>query len=105
MLRNSPMSPKQNSGKFANGRHGERGAALLTCILLSMMLLAVAGMVIMTTGMSATTAVDSTAELQAYYGAESGLEAVLNVLRGNVAPRRRITCWDEDGLQECSAVK
>lgn len=81
------MSPKQSSGKFANERHGERGAALLTCILLSMMLLAIAGMVIMTTGMSATTAVDSTAELQAYYGAESGLEAVLNVLRGNVAPR------------------
>ena len=80
------MSPKQSNGKFANERHGERGAALLTCILLSMMLLAVAGMVIMTTGMSATTAVDSTAELQAYYGAESGLEAVLNVLRGNVAP-------------------
>jgi len=65
----------------------EHGAALLTCLLISTMLLGIAGMVILTTGMSATTSVDSTAELQAYYGAESGLEATLNVLRGNVAPR------------------
>lgn len=68
-------------------RQGERGAALLTTLLISTMLLGIAGMVILTTGMSATTSVESTAELQAYYGAESGLEATLNVLRGNVAPR------------------
>ncbi len=80
------MTTKSN-GNFSQERHGERGAALLTCILLSMMLLSIAGMLILTTGMSATTAVDSTAELQAYYGAESGLEATLNVIRGNVAPR------------------
>ena len=67
--------------------HDERGAALLTAVLITTMLLGIAGMVILTTGMSATTSVDSTAELQAYYGAESGLEAALNVLRGNVAPR------------------
>lgn len=67
-------------------RNGERGAALITCILISTMLLAIAGTVILTSGMSATTAIDSTAEMQAYYGAESGLEATLNVLRGNVAP-------------------
>lgn len=69
-----------------NQRNGERGAALITCILISTMLLAIAGTVILTSGMSATTAIDATAELQAYYGAESGLEATLNVLRGNVAP-------------------
>jgi type II secretory pathway pseudopilin PulG len=67
-------------------RKNERGAALITSILISMMLLAVAGTVILTSGMSATTAIDSTAELQAYYGAESGLEAALDVFRGNVAP-------------------
>lgn len=65
----------------------ETGAALLTCLLLSTMLLGIAGMVILTTGMSAVTSIDSTAEVQAYYGAESGLEATLNVLRGHVAPR------------------
>lgn len=72
--------------EVSNHRKKERGAALVTSLLISMLLLTVAGMVILTTGMSATTAIESTAELQAYYGAESGLEATLNVLRGNVAP-------------------
>ena len=67
-------------------RKSERGAALVTSILISTLLLAVAGTVILTSGMSATTSIDATAELQAYYGAESGLEASLNVLRGHVAP-------------------
>jgi len=67
-------------------RKNEQGAALVTAILISTLLLAVAGAVIMTSGMSATTSIDATAELQAYYGAESGLEAALNVIRGHVAP-------------------
>jgi hypothetical protein len=67
-------------------RKDEKGAALVTSILISTLLLAIAGTVILTTGMSATTSIDATAELQAYYGAESGLEAALNVIRGHVAP-------------------
>ena len=81
----------------------ERGAALLTCLLIATMLLGIAGMVILTTGMSATTSVDSTAELQAYYGAESGLEATLNVLRGNVAPRAGLPAGTRIGFR--SAVQ
>jgi hypothetical protein len=77
MHRTKPVFAKHN---------GERGAALLTTLLISTLLLGVAGAVILTSSMSATTSVDSTAELQAYYGAESGLEAALNVIRGNVAP-------------------
>ena len=67
-------------------RRGEKGAALVTSILISTLLLAVAGTVILTSGMSATTSIDATAELQSYYGAESGLEAALNAIRGHVAP-------------------
>lgn len=67
-------------------RHGEKGAALVISILIATLLLAVAGTVILTSGMSATTSIDATAELQAYYGAESGLENSLNVLRGHVQP-------------------
>lgn len=70
----------------ASNRHGEKGAALVISILIATLLLAVAGTVILTSGMSAITSIDATAELQAYYGAESGLEAALNVLRGHVAP-------------------
>jgi hypothetical protein len=70
----------------ASDRHGEKGAALVISILLATLLLAVAGTVILTSSMSAITSIDATAELQAYYGAETGLEAALNVIRGHVAP-------------------
>ncbi|MDQ3684478.1 MAG: hypothetical protein M3430_02590 [Acidobacteriota bacterium] len=69
---------------IAARRRGERGAALVTSLLLSTLLLAAGGALIMTTAMSATTAIDSTAEMQAYYAAEAGLESALSVLRGNV---------------------
>jgi len=72
--------------RTGSDRHGEKGAALVISILIATLLLAVAGTVILTSGMSATTSIDATAELQAYYGAETGLEATLNVLRGHVAP-------------------
>jgi hypothetical protein len=72
--------------KRVSDRHGEKGAALVISILIATLLLAVAGTVILTSGMSAVTSIDATAELQAYYGAESGLEASLNVLRGHVQP-------------------
>ena len=65
-------------------RDGERGAALITALLVSMLLLAAGGALLVTTGMTATNAVDSTAEAQAYYAAESGLQSTLSVLRRNV---------------------
>src|SRR5215213_5505387 len=72
--------------KRASDRHGEKGAALVISILIATLLLAVAGTVILTSGMSAITSIDATAELQAYYGAESGLEATLNAIRGHKQP-------------------
>ena len=72
--------------RTASDRHGEKGAALVISILIATLLLAVAGTVILTSGMSATTSIEGTAELQAYYAAESGLEATLNVIRGHVSP-------------------
>ena len=72
--------------KRASNRHGEKGAALVISILIATLLLAVAGTVILTSGMTAITSIDATAELQAYYGAESGLEAALNAIRGHVQP-------------------
>lgn len=72
--------------RTVSDRNGEKGAALVISILIATLLLAVAGTVILTSGMSATTSIDATAELQAYYAAESGLEAALNVIRGHVEP-------------------
>lgn len=66
---------------------GERGAALITALLMTTLLLSAGGALIMTASMTATTAADSSAEMQAYYAAEAGLEAALAVARHNVAPK------------------
>lgn len=64
----------------------ERGAALVTMLLVSLLLLTAGGALILTTSMSSTNAIDSTAEMQAYYVAEAGMQSALNVLRGNAQP-------------------
>lgn len=66
--------------------HQERGAALLTVLMLSTLLLAAGSTLLLVTTLSGRTAIDSTAEMQAYYAAEGGLQATLDVLRGNVSP-------------------
>jgi hypothetical protein len=70
-----------------NGRRDERGAALITALLVSLLMLAAGGALIYTTGMTVANATDSTAEAQAYYAAEAGVQSALSVLRGNVAPK------------------
>jgi hypothetical protein len=69
---------------LCESRAGERGAALITAILLSLLLLAAGGVLILTSTMTGVTARDSTAEMQAYYAAEAGVAKTLEVLRGNV---------------------
>jgi hypothetical protein len=70
--------------KLWKNRAGERGAALITAVLLSLLLLAAGGILILTSTMTGITARDSTAEMQAYYAAEAGVARTLEVLRGNV---------------------
>src|SRR4026209_1163071 len=67
-------------------RHGERGAALLTVLYIATLLLAAGGALVMITTTASKTAIDSTAEMQAYYSAEAGLQSTLSVLRGNTPP-------------------
>lgn len=66
-------------------RKNERGAALVTSLLIATILLVAGGALIQITSMSAANAIDATAESQAYYGAEAGLQAALNAMRGNCA--------------------
>src|ERR1044071_9663655 len=68
------------------GRKDERGAALITAVLVSLLILSICGTLLLTTATSTTNTVGSTDEMQAYYAAEAGLQAALNVLRGNIAP-------------------
>src|SRR5689334_24600085 len=77
---------KRESKMNANNRDGERGAALVMMLLVSLLLLGAGGALIMSTVMSANNSVGSTAEMQAYYVAESGMQSALNVLRGNSQP-------------------
>jgi len=72
--------------KMYLNRAGERGAALVTMLLVSILLLGAGGALITTTMMSANNAINSTAEMQAYYVAESGMQSALNALRGNTRP-------------------
>ena len=76
---------RQNMKSEANKK--ERGAALITVLLISTLLLITGGALVLVTGLSTRTAIDATAEMQAYYAAESGLQDTLNVLRGNVNPQ------------------
>lgn len=70
----------QNKGRDKS----QRGAALITVLMMSTLLLATGGALVLVTGLSNRTAIDATAEMQAYYSAEAGVQDTLNVLRGNV---------------------
>ena len=74
---------KSHSTSDRSRRADERGAALVISLLICTVLLVAGGALIQVTSMSAANAIDSTAEAQAYYGAEAGLQAALNALRGN----------------------
>jgi len=77
------MRSQKPTSCFQN-RAGEKGAALITAVLLSMLLLAAGGTLVLTSTMTGITARDSTAEMQAYYAAEAGVARTLEVIRGNV---------------------
>ena len=76
----------KRDSKMNTNRAGERGTALITMLLASVLLLGAGGALIMTTMMSANNSIGSTAEMQAFYVAESGMQSALNVLRGNTKP-------------------
>jgi len=67
-------------------RRSERGAALITMLLVSIPLLMAGGALITITAMSLANNADTSAETKAYYAAEAGAQSVLAVLKGNVAP-------------------
>lgn len=82
LMRSTQLKPR---------RSGERGAALVTTLLVSALLLTAGGALILSTTMTGLNTFDSAAESQAYYGAEAGLQAALNVLRGNSQPLQGTT--------------
>jgi hypothetical protein len=55
-------------------------------LMISVLVLTAGGALILSTSLAGTSTVDAAAEMQAYYGAEAGIQATLNVMRGNVLP-------------------
>lgn len=80
------MDSQKEATKNAKNRKNERGAALVTVMMVSfLMLVAVAGLLLeasMTTG----NVTDATSEEQAYYAAESGVQSVVDALRHHPQP-------------------
>ena len=76
----SNSNPSTVNDRWSN----QRGAALITTLLVSTLLLVVGGALLLTTNLAQGLAIDSTSELQAYYSAEAGTNAALDVLRGNI---------------------
>lgn len=74
---------RSKPSETTRGRRGERGAALVMSLLVAMLLLAAGGVLIATTGMTVSNAADATAEAQAFYAADAGLQAALTVIRRN----------------------
>jgi hypothetical protein len=78
------MQMKEERLGLGRQRPGERGAALITSLLISLLMLTAGSALLLSTGTGASNAVDATAEAQAYYAAEAGLQAALSVVRRNV---------------------
>ncbi len=64
-------------------RKDEKGAAMVMVLLISLLLLTASAGLLMESSMNTQNVSDATAEQQAYNAAESGLQATINVLRGN----------------------
>ena len=64
-------------------RKNERGAALVTVLMITFLLLVAVIALLLEASMNTANVTDATAEEQAYYAAESGIQSVVRVLRGN----------------------
>ena len=85
-------------------KSGERGAALVSTLLIAALLLSAGGMLILTTSMTGTNTIDAAAEMQAYYGAEAGLQATLNVLRGGTQPNPLFAANPVGGVAKANII-
>ena len=76
---------EKQTAQTASGRcrKNERGAALITVLMISFLLIVAAAALLFAASANTSDVTDATAEEQAYYAAESGIQSVVNVLRGN----------------------
>src|SRR5687768_11950089 len=77
----SPKAQEQ-----VNDREGERGAALITVLMISFLLIVAVAALLLEASTNAANVTDATAEEQAYYAAESGIQTAVNILRHRPVP-------------------
>jgi hypothetical protein len=83
MAMNTERSDQQHQSA---DQKNERGAALVTVLLLSFLLLAGVTAVVLESSLNTANVTDATSEEQAYYAAESGIQSVVDALRHNPLP-------------------
>jgi hypothetical protein len=71
-------------------RKNEKGAALVMVVMITLLLLAAIGGLMLEVSMNTQNVTDATAEQQAYNAAESGIQSAIDVLRGNRPPSVRL---------------
>jgi hypothetical protein len=69
-----------------NGRESERGAALISVIMISFLLIVAVAALLLEASTNTANVTDATAEEQAYYAAESGIQTAVNILRHKTVP-------------------
>ena len=67
-------------------REGERGAALITVLMISFLLILAVAALLLEASTNTANVTDATAEEQAYYAAESGIQTAVNILRHRPVP-------------------
>lgn len=71
------------SKKIDNSRKNESGAALVTVLMVTLLLLVASAGLLVEATMNTANVTDAVSEEQAYVAAESGIQSAINVLRGN----------------------
>lgn len=74
------------NGMIEKMKSGENGAALVSVVLIGVLLMIAIIAVLSTVSSHSKNVTDAYSETQAYYAAESGIQATINVLRGNTQP-------------------
>jgi hypothetical protein len=90
--------------KRKSGLRDERGAALITVLMIAIPLLMAGGSLILITSMNTANTADMAAETKAYYAAESGAQQVLQVMRGNVAPSPLFAANPMGGIADANVI-
>jgi hypothetical protein len=80
------MEIRKEMTKHTKDRKNERGAALITVLMISFLLLVAVIALLLESSMNTANVTDATSEEQAYYAAESGIQSTIDALRHNPAP-------------------